>query len=105
MRSKHSFIGAFDDHGPYGRGWYNENMAPEVNITSRRQGSQWFEVNRKLAVSMVEDTTYYPKFEEFCRPHCYVDEHYFPTMLTIRAAPLLGGLVKGCGSPSYLQKS
>uniref|UniRef100_A0A6N2M3I0 Uncharacterized protein n=1 Tax=Salix viminalis TaxID=40686 RepID=A0A6N2M3I0_SALVM len=47
------------------------------------------------SVSMVEDTTYYPKFEEFCRPHCYVDEHYFPTMLTIRAAPLLGGLVKG----------
>ncbi|KAB5514114.1 hypothetical protein DKX38_028020 [Salix brachista] len=79
MRSKHSFIGAFDDHGPYGRGRYNENMAPEVNITSWRQGSQWFEVNRKLAVSMVEDTTYYPKFEEFCRPHCYVDKHYFPS--------------------------
>lgn len=89
MKSKHSFIGAFDDHGPYGRGRYNENMAPEVNITQWRKGSQWFESNRRLAVKIVEDTTYYPKFEKFCRPHCYVDEHYFPTMLTIEAAHLL----------------
>ncbi|KAJ6435181.1 hypothetical protein OIU84_000407 [Salix udensis] len=97
MRSKHSFIGAFDDHGPYGRGRYNENMAPEVNITSRRQGSQWFEVNRKLAVSMVEDTTYITQ-----NLRNSVDRI---VMLTIRAAPLLGGLVKGWGSPSYLRKS
>ncbi|KAJ6743487.1 CORE-2/I-BRANCHING BETA-16-N-ACETYLGLUCOSAMINYLTRANSFERASE FAMILY PROTEIN-RELATED [Salix viminalis] len=63
MRSKYSFIGAFDDPGPYGRG--------------------------TLAVSIVKDARYYPKFEEFCKPSCYVDEHYFPTMLTIEAAPLL----------------
>ncbi|CAI0441444.1 unnamed protein product [Linum tenue] len=84
-RSNHSFMGAFDDEGPYGRGRYNENMAPEVNITQWRKGSQWFELRRHLAVSIVEDTKYYPKFKEFCRPHCYVDEHYFPTMLTIEA--------------------
>ncbi|CAK7353070.1 unnamed protein product [Dovyalis caffra] len=89
MRSKYSFIGAFDDHGPYGRGRYNENMVPEVDITQWRKGSQWFEINRKLAVNIVEDTTYYPKFKEFCKPNCYVDEHYFPTMLTIQAASLL----------------
>ncbi|KAJ9183543.1 hypothetical protein P3X46_007384 [Hevea brasiliensis] len=89
MKSRYSFIGAFDDHGPYGRGRYNENMGPEVNITQWRKGSQWFEINRRLAVNIVEDTTYYPKFEEFCKPHCYVDEHYFPTMLTIEAAHLL----------------
>ncbi|EEF45818.1 conserved hypothetical protein [Ricinus communis] len=89
MKSRYSFIGAFDDHGPYGRGRYNENMAPEVNITQWRKGSQWFEINRRLAVNIVEDTTFYPKFEEFCKPHCYVDEHYFPTMLTIQAAHLL----------------
>ncbi|CAN1147318.1 Glycosyltransferase BC10 [Linum perenne] len=84
-KSKYSFVGAFDDEGPFGRGRYNENMAPEVNITQWRKGSQWFEVNRELAVKIVEDTKYYPKFEEFCKPHCYVDEHYFPTMLTIEA--------------------
>lgn len=89
MGSKYSFMGAFDDPGPYGRGRYNENMLPEVNISDWRKGSQWFEVNRKLAVYIVQDTKFYPKFLNFCRPACYVDEHYFPTMLTIEAAGLL----------------
>ncbi|KAJ1442766.1 Glycosyl transferase, family 14 [Sesbania bispinosa] len=89
MKSKYSFIGAFDDPGPYGRGRYNENMAPLVNITKWRKGSQWFEINRKLAINIVEDTTFYPKFEQYCRPACYVDEHYFPTMLTIQAGNAL----------------
>lgn len=88
-QSKYSFIGAFDDPGPYGRGRYNDNMAPEVDITLWRKGSQWFELNRKLAISVVSDSTFYPKFKEFCRPACYVDEHYFPTMLTIEAANVL----------------
>ncbi|KAG2666117.1 hypothetical protein I3843_15G037200 [Carya illinoinensis] len=85
MNSTYSYMGAFDDHGPYGRGRYNRNMAPEVYINQWRKGSQWFEVNRNLAISIVEDTIFYPKFEQFCRPSCYVDEHYFPTMLTIQA--------------------
>ncbi|KAK7310735.1 hypothetical protein RJT34_08431 [Clitoria ternatea] len=89
MKSKYSFVGAFDDPGPYGRGRYNENMAPLVNITKWRKGSQWFEVNRKLAINIVEDTAFYPKFEKYCRPACYVDEHYFPTMLTIQAGNVL----------------
>jgi epsin len=84
-RSKLSFIGAFDDPGPFGRGRYNYNMSPTVNLTQWRKGSQWFEVNRQLAIYIVEDTTFYPKFNDFCKPACYVDEHYFPTMLTIRA--------------------
>ncbi|KAL0372165.1 UNVERIFIED_CONTAM: Glycosyltransferase BC10 [Sesamum calycinum] len=89
MRSKFSFMGAFDEPGPYGRGRYDENMLPEVNITKWRKGSQWFEINRKLALYVIEDTKFYPKFDEFCQPACYVDEHYFPTMLTIKAANLL----------------
>ncbi|PSR89318.1 Insulin-degrading enzyme like [Actinidia chinensis var. chinensis] len=89
MKSKYSFMGAFDDPGPFGRGRYNANMAPEVNITQWRKGSQWFEINQKLALSIVEDSTFYPKFNEFCKPACYVDEHYFPTMLTIQAPNLV----------------
>ncbi|XP_062159562.1 glycosyltransferase BC10 [Alnus glutinosa] len=89
MKSRHSFMGVFDDPGPYGRGRYNENMAPLVDITQWRKGSQWFEVHRKLAMNIVEDTMFYTKFEQFCRPACYVDEHYFPTMLTIQAGNLL----------------
>lgn len=88
-KSKYSFMGAFDDPGPYGRGRYNWNMAPEVNITQWRKGSQWFEVNRRLAINIAEDTKFYPKFEKFCRPACYVDEHYFPTMLNIQAGNML----------------
>ncbi|KAL0658625.1 hypothetical protein Bca4012_079210 [Brassica carinata] len=82
-KSKHSFMGSFDDPSPYGRGRYNGHMSPEVSIEQWRKGSQWFEVNRELAVSIVKDTLYYPKFKEFCTPACYVDEYYFPTMLTI----------------------
>ncbi|OIW17188.1 hypothetical protein TanjilG_18143 [Lupinus angustifolius] len=89
-RSQYSFLGAIDEPGPYGRGRYDENMAPEINLTDWRKGSQWFEINRELAVRIVEDTTYYPKLKEFCIPHkCYVDEHYFQTMLTINSPHLL----------------
>lgn len=88
-KSKYSFMGAFDDPGPFGRGRYNPDMLPEVNLSQWRKGSQWFEVNRKLATIIISDITFYPKFLEFCRPACYVDEHYFPTLLTIQAPNLL----------------
>ncbi|KAJ9537544.1 hypothetical protein OSB04_030277, partial [Centaurea solstitialis] len=88
-RSRFSFMGAFDEPGPYGRGRYNKNMFPEVRISQWRKGSQWFEVNRKLAVDIITDYKYYQKFEHFCKPDCYVDEHYFPTMLTIQSPHLL----------------
>lgn len=84
-KSKYSFMGAFDDPGPYGRGRYNGNMAPEINITMWRKGAQWFEVSRKFALNIIGDKKYYRKFFNFCKPGCYVDEHYFPTMLTILA--------------------
>ncbi|KAI5422742.1 glycosyltransferase BC10 isoform X1 [Lathyrus oleraceus] len=89
-RSRYSFMGAFDEPGPYGRGRYEENMKPEINLSDWRKGSQWFEINRELAVRVVEDSTYYPKLRDFCVPHkCYVDEHYFQTMLTINTPQLL----------------
>ncbi|KAJ8560097.1 hypothetical protein K7X08_004155 [Anisodus acutangulus] len=87
--SRHSFMGAFDDPGPVGRGRYNKKMSPEVKISQWRKGSQWFEVNRKLAIDIVKDEVYYPKFKEFCKPPCYADEHYFPTMLHIQSPHLL----------------
>ena len=89
-RSRYSFMGAVDEPGPYGRGRYDGNMAPEINMSDWRKGSQWFEINRELALRIVEDNTYYPKLKEFCKPHkCYVDEHYFQTMLTINTPHLL----------------
>ncbi|KAJ0075145.1 hypothetical protein Patl1_33369 [Pistacia atlantica] len=88
-RSNYSFMSSYDDPGPYGRGRYDGNMAPVVTLNQWRKGSQWFEVNRMLAINIVGDITYYPKFRDFCVPGCYVDEHYFPTMLTIQTPHLL----------------
>ncbi|KAG0460953.1 hypothetical protein HPP92_021250 [Vanilla planifolia] len=88
-RSRYSFIGSVDDPGPYGRGRYDQRMLPEVRIEQWRKGSQWFEVNRKLAINIIKDKVYYLKFQKFCKPHCYVDEHYFPTLLTIESPHLL----------------
>ncbi|KAG7578128.1 Glycosyl transferase family 14 [Arabidopsis thaliana x Arabidopsis arenosa] len=88
-RSRYSFMGSVDEDGPYGRGRYSYAMGPEVSLSEWRKGSQWFEINRALAVEIVEDMVYYHKFKEFCRPPCYVDEHYFPTMLSIGYSDLL----------------
>lgn len=89
-QSRFSFLGAFDEDSPYGRGRYDDGMAPEVNLSDWRKGSQWFELSRKLAVDVVQDSLYYRKFEQFCQPHgCYGDEHYLPTMLTLKSPHLL----------------
>ncbi|ONK74584.1 uncharacterized protein A4U43_C03F7990 [Asparagus officinalis] len=89
IKSRTSFVGSFDDPTPHGRGRYNSRMYPEVTLAQWRKGAQWFEVNRELAVKLVSDTKYYPKFKDYCRPACYVDEHYFPTMLSIETPNLI----------------
>uniref|UniRef100_A0ACD5YHI0 Uncharacterized protein n=2 Tax=Avena sativa TaxID=4498 RepID=A0ACD5YHI0_AVESA len=85
-RSRHSFVGAFDDPGPHGRGRYRAGLAPHVSVSQWRKGAQWFEMDRRLAIFVVADGRYYPRFREVCRPPCYVDEHYLPTVLTIEAS-------------------
>ncbi|KAG8049371.1 hypothetical protein GUJ93_ZPchr0009g341 [Zizania palustris] len=85
-QSRHSFVGSFYDPGPHGRGRYRAGLAPEVSPEQWRKGAQWFELERSLAVFVVGDDRYYPKFRELCRPPCYVDEHYLPTVLSIEAA-------------------
>ncbi|KAI4330659.1 hypothetical protein MLD38_028926 [Melastoma candidum] len=54
--SHYSFVGSFDEDGPYGRGRYNRKMAPLVTLSQWRKGSQWFEVDRKLALAIIEDS-------------------------------------------------
>ncbi|KAG0601593.1 hypothetical protein M758_11G124700 [Ceratodon purpureus] len=83
INSKQSFVSVFDDPSSVGRGRYDSRMLPEVTIDQWRKGAQWFEVDRELAVHIVSDVKYYPKFRDFCQPVCYVDEHYIPTMLFI----------------------
>uniref|UniRef100_A0ACD5T7Q8 Uncharacterized protein n=2 Tax=Avena sativa TaxID=4498 RepID=A0ACD5T7Q8_AVESA len=82
-RSHHSFVGAFDDPSRLGRGRYRIGLAPVVSLSQWRKGAQWFELDRRLAVFVVADVRYYPRFREACLAPCYVDEHYLPTVLTI----------------------
>ncbi|XP_023885375.1 glycosyltransferase BC10 [Quercus suber] len=81
--SNKSFIGSYDDPRKVGRGRYNPQMFPTISIADWRKGSQWFEVNRKVAIDIISDKKYYPVFSEFCSPPCYMDEHYIPTIVNI----------------------
>ncbi|KAJ0261030.1 hypothetical protein HA466_0042290 [Hirschfeldia incana] len=76
-----SFIGSYDDPRKSGRGRYNPKMYPQINITHWRKGSQWFEATRELALHIISDTVYYKVFDQHCKPPCYMDEHYIPTLV------------------------
>ena len=85
INSNQSFIASYDDPRKVGRGRYNPQMSPAINISQWRKGSQWFEVDRELAVDIVSDNKYYPIFKEHCHAPCYMDEHYIPTLINILA--------------------
>jgi len=94
--SNHSFIMSFQESRDLqgtrlnrGKHW---QMAPEVVVDNFRKGSQWFQINRDLALVVAEDAIYYPKFvDSFCQPHpvCYIDEHYLPTLFFITRSEAL----------------
>nr|GEU92854.1 glycosyl transferase, family 14 [Tanacetum cinerariifolium] len=80
--SKHSFVESYDLAGPVGRGRYSPKMAPTVHINDWRKGSQWFEMDRDLAIEVIADKEYFSVFHDFCDGQCYADEHYLPTFVT-----------------------
>lgn len=88
LNSNLSFQASFDHPTRNARGRYNPHMAPTVNVTHWRKGSQWFELHRDLAQQIVSDQKYYQVFQEFCHPPCYMDEHYIPTLLNILSPSL-----------------
>lgn len=81
INSNQSYLSTFDDPRPIGRGRYNKRMLPKITLSDWRKGSQWIEINRKLAVKIVSDVTLYPVFKNHCVPPCYMDEHYLPTLV------------------------
>ncbi|KAF8110020.1 hypothetical protein N665_0088s0035 [Sinapis alba] len=81
--SAYSFVDSYDEPTRYGRGRYSRKMLPDIKLHHWRKGSQWFEVNRKLAIYIISDSKYYSLFKQFCRPACYPDEHYIPTFLNM----------------------
>lgn len=58
-------------------------MDPVIKLSQWRKGSEWFELNRELAINIVADSKYYSLFRKYCRPTCYPDEHYIPTYLNM----------------------
>ncbi|XP_051116878.1 glycosyltransferase BC10-like [Andrographis paniculata] len=82
--SSAAFLESYDLPGPAARGRYNRRMRPLVALADWRKGSQWFELDRALAVELVADRAYAAVFRRHCRPSCYADEHYFPTLVAKR---------------------
>ncbi|KAL0694497.1 hypothetical protein Bca4012_061677 [Brassica carinata] len=83
INSAYSFVDSHDEPTRYGRGRYSRKMLPDIKLHHWRKGSQWFEVNRKIAIYIISDSKYYSLFKQFCRPACYPDEHYIPTFLNM----------------------
>lgn len=88
INSAHSFVESYDENSPRGRGRYSKWMYPTIKLHHWRKGSEWFELDRKLATVMVAETKYLPVFRRYCRPSCYPDEHYIPTYLNMFYGPL-----------------
>lgn len=82
--STKTFIEAYDLPGPVGRGRYNHRMKPLIRAEQWRKGSQWFEMDRALAIEVVSDKKYFSTFKRYCKSSCYGDEHYLPTLVSIK---------------------
>ncbi|KAF7024897.1 hypothetical protein CFC21_037160 [Triticum aestivum] len=81
--SRQSFVEVYYQQTKQCQGRYSRRMAPAIRLAQWRKGSQWFELSRDLAVSVLADTKYYPLFRRHCRPTCYPDEHYLPTTVNM----------------------
>lgn len=79
-----TFVECYDQPGPVGRGRYSDKMAPAIRLRDWRKGSQWFEINRELAIRVVSDRVFFPLFKKHCKPPCYSDEHYLPTLVYMK---------------------
>ncbi|KMT11183.1 hypothetical protein BVRB_5g111110 [Beta vulgaris subsp. vulgaris] len=83
INSKKSYVEAYDSDSSTGRGRYSYHMMPQVRLSQWRKGSQWFEMDRAVAVKVISDEEYFTLFQKFCTRGCYGDEHYLPTFLSI----------------------
>ncbi|ESW24740.1 hypothetical protein PHAVU_004G156000 [Phaseolus vulgaris] len=84
MNSTKTFVEAYDLPGEVGRGRYRTQMRPQIRLSQWRKGSQWFQIDRFLALQTVSDYHYFPVFLKYCNPNCYSDEHYLPTFVSIK---------------------
>ncbi|KAK1386961.1 Melanoma inhibitory activity protein [Heracleum sosnowskyi] len=84
MNSSQNFVEAYDLNHPVGRGRYSQDMYPVIKLADWRKGSQWFQIDRLLAIQVISDTTYITMFQKHCKGLCYSDEHYLPTLVSTK---------------------
>lgn len=84
MNSTKNFVETYDLPGPVGRGRYHPRMSPTIKLAQWRKGSQWFEMDRDLALEVVSDQTYFSVFKKHCKGSCYADEHFLPTFVSMK---------------------
>ncbi|KAG5240416.1 hypothetical protein OIU77_011998 [Salix suchowensis] len=84
MNSTKNHVESYVLNGPVGNGRYDPRMRPVIKIEQWRKGSQWFEMDRDLAIDVVSDQKYFPLFQKHCKRKCYADEHYLPTFVSMK---------------------
>ncbi|XP_028800178.1 glycosyltransferase BC10 [Neltuma alba] len=85
MNSTQNYVQAYNLPGVEGgRGRYSSQMKPLIKLNQWRKGSQWFQINRALAIDVVSDKQYFPVFKRHCKAFCCGDEHYLPTFVSIK---------------------
>uniref|UniRef100_K4BX85 Glycosyl transferase, family 14 n=1 Tax=Solanum lycopersicum TaxID=4081 RepID=K4BX85_SOLLC len=84
INSNQNFVETYDLPGPTGRGRYRSQMSPTITHPQWRKGSQWFQIDRDLALEVVSDKKYFSVFQKHCMRPCYADEHYLPTFVNMK---------------------
>lgn len=84
INSTRNFVELYDLPGGVGRGRYSHEMGPTIKLEHWRKGSQWFAMDRNLAIEVISDNIYFPVFQGYCKGSCYADEHYLPTYVNMR---------------------
>ncbi|KAL2462985.1 Core-2/I-branching beta-1 [Forsythia ovata] len=69
MNSTKTFVEAYDLRGLVGHGRYNKRMKPQIKLRQWRKGSQWFELDRQLAMKSSLTTNTYHCSKDFARLH------------------------------------
>ncbi|CAL9132671.1 unnamed protein product [Musa textilis] len=84
INSTKIYVQAYDLPGSTGRGRYMKKMKPLLKLEQWRKGSQWFEMDRSLAIEVISDDKYFPLFQRHCTSSCFADEHYLATHVSVR---------------------
>ncbi|XP_059659174.1 glycosyltransferase BC10-like [Cornus florida] len=83
INSTKNFVEAKVLPSSVGRGRYTHKMNPTIKFQQWRKGSQWFEMDRDLAIEVISDKKYFPLFQNYYKHSCCADEHYLPTFVSM----------------------